>query len=276
MEPWREREKREHPTNPRQCRDPRFVGVRSGIPPYACDPTAGGRDGIDMNNICEIPPTALQDGKASCGARRQPAPSRQGNRSCECGKARSPGDGVEETRLGLCSHSRLEETPLQAWPAGMDPTQSADGMASVAGRLSPCPEGNCGGTRGTARDTCSEAEFPELGSERDPLRHKDLPPKAWPAGEDSTRRSGGLTSAAGKPFPCPEGDHDGTRGAARETRGDCRPRWLMQTMLPKNTRMLRARRRRLGQARLSARTRAQRPRSLCSTTTDSGLASTRM
>ena len=148
MGPWREEREREHPTNPLAMPGPAFSRCAFTHPPCACDPTAGGRDGIDMNNICEIPPTALQDGMAPCGARRQPAPSRQGNRSCECGMARSLSDGVEETRLGLSSHSRLEEKPLQAWPAGVDPTQSADGMASVAGRLSPCPESNCGGTRG--------------------------------------------------------------------------------------------------------------------------------
>ena len=141
-------------------------------PPYACDPTAGGRDGISVNdNTCEFPPTTPQDGMATCSVRRQPAPDRQGNHGGEYGLASSPGDGAEETRPGLLPHSWLEETSLKAWPTRMAPTQYVDGMAAATGEPSPCPGGDHDGTRGMACETRGEAEFPELGLVRNPLRH---------------------------------------------------------------------------------------------------------
>ena len=140
MEPWREKRDERAPDQSPAMPGPAFRRCALRYSPYACDPTAGGRDGISVNdNTCEFPPTTPQDGMATCSVRRQPAPDRQGNHGGENGLASSPSDGAEEKRLGLLPRSWLEETSLKAWPTRMAPTQYVDGMAATTGEPSPCP-----------------------------------------------------------------------------------------------------------------------------------------
>ena len=79
----REREKREHPNTPLALPAPAFGRETLACSPHGCDPTAGVRDGMNASCLAsskDKPPTASQDGIATCAARRPPAEERQGTR----------------------------------------------------------------------------------------------------------------------------------------------------------------------------------------------------
>ena len=99
---------REHPTNPRQCRDPRFVGVRSGTPrtlatlQLPCGKTHMGAAGRSW----------AEDGLAA-PARTLPTESlsdARDRRHEEMPAGRGPAEAPSV---------RSSTAPLEAWPRGV-------------------------------------------------------------------------------------------------------------------------------------------------------------
>ena len=141
MEPRREIRDERAPDQPPAMPGPAFRRCALRYPPYACDPTAGGRDGISVNdNTCEFPPTTPQDGMATCSVRRQPAPDRQGNHGGECGMASSPGDGAE-ARKGV---------PATLGPAMLDRRIAWRSVTSLPESLAPAMPASDAGVAGAS------------------------------------------------------------------------------------------------------------------------------
>ena len=152
----RERERapdqRENPAQP----VPAFRRVIYARAPNACDPTAGGRDG--MATSCQVhslyPPAVVHGGPAPGTARSTSADDRPDIRERPRGPARDSSEGEGKERPSLPDHSSAK--PHMAQPVMVEHTQRTLGQAGVVGKPSPCPGGDYS-PRGPARGKDSEA-----------------------------------------------------------------------------------------------------------------------
>ena len=141
---------------------PAYRGETLAHPPCDRVPTAGGRDGMEIPSpeLASMPPTATQEGIASCAARRQSVDGRQDNRVLVRGIAKNHRDGEERVRhcppdrtwSSAKSHKALPVETVQV-------PQQTCGIAQAVDESSPCPGDDRTDQCGIAHCEDGEAEF---------------------------------------------------------------------------------------------------------------------
>ena len=124
--------------------------------PYACDPTAGGRDGMATSCLVHsMYPPAVQGGLAPSSAQCAPADDRPHARERSCGLAQDHRDG--EGREWHSPSDQSTAKPHMAWPVEVEQPQCAPGLAGDVGDSSPCSGDDYSHPRGLARGEDREA-----------------------------------------------------------------------------------------------------------------------
>ena len=146
------RPERENPT----LSVPAFRRAGVARSPHACDPTAGGRDGMATSCLVHsMYPPAVQGGLAPSSAQCAPADDRPHARERSCGLAQDHSDG--EGREWPSPSDQSTAKPHMAWPVEVKHPQCAPGLAGDVGESSPCPGDDYSHPRGLARGEDSEA-----------------------------------------------------------------------------------------------------------------------
>ena len=124
--------------------------------PHACDPTAGGRDGMETfcSAECLYPPV-VQGGMAPDTTRSTSAADRLDIRERSGGLALDRSDGEGKEWPGPPNHSSAIHH--MAWPVRVEHTRHTPGLAGAVGKSSRCPGDDYSYPRGVARGEDSEA-----------------------------------------------------------------------------------------------------------------------
>ena len=181
-----EREKREHPNTPSALPAPASGRETLACSPHGCDPTAGVRDGINASCLAsskDKPPTASQDGIATCAARRPPAEDRQGTRMQPRAEPRPAAREREGMGIALPDQSRSTAKSHEAEPVETAQNRSTYGIAKVDGESSPCTGDDCRDPRGLASEVGSEVATVGPSPASSPLMHTSLS-QAQPVDDD--------------------------------------------------------------------------------------------
>ena len=113
--------------------------------PHACDPTAGGRDGMETSCKAQlvppVPPAVVHGGLAPGAARSAPACNRPGIRERFRGLARDLSEGKGKEQPGSPDQSSAKHH--MAWPVVVEHTHRPLGLARDVGKSSRCPEDDC-------------------------------------------------------------------------------------------------------------------------------------
>ena len=142
------RPERENPALP----VPAIRGADVARSPHACDPTAGGRDGLATSCLVHsMYPPAVQGGLAPSSAQCAPADDRPHARERSCGLAQDRSDG--EGREWPSPSDQSTAKPHMARPVEVEHPQCAPGLAGDVGESSPCPGDDYSHPRGLARGT---------------------------------------------------------------------------------------------------------------------------
>ena len=136
------RPERENPT----LSVPAFRRAGVARSPHACDPTAGGRDGMETSCKAQfvplVPPAVVHGGLAPGAARSAPACNRPGIRERFRGLARDLSEGKGKEQPGSPDQSSAEHH--MAWPVVVEHTHRPLGLARDVGKSSRCPEDRSG------------------------------------------------------------------------------------------------------------------------------------
>ena len=145
--------------------------------PHACDPTAGGRDGMETScKVHSLYPSVVHGGLAPGTARSTSADDRPDIRERFRGLARDRSEGEGKERPGPPDQSSAK--PHMAWPVLVKHTQRALGLARVVGKSSRCPGDDCS-PRGLARGKDSEAVTATKGALSQVRNGASSPHRPW-------------------------------------------------------------------------------------------------
>ena len=171
------RPERENPATP----VPASGRASAACSPRACDPTAGGRDGMETFCSAEsLYPTVVQGGMAPDSTRSTSAADRLDIRERSGGLALDRSDGEGKEWPGPPNQSSAIHH--MAWPVGVEHTPRTPGMAGAVGKSSRCPGDDYSYPRGVARGEDSEAVTARHRPAGSPLRQQQYPAQAKPDG----------------------------------------------------------------------------------------------